>query len=80
MSKKKEIDSTYYDTHSFYGDMVEAKKNGTLIVVREGESLTDGIKRLREAQKKVSVSARLPAGIVSKGKAQAAAVGVSWPS
>jgi hypothetical protein len=50
MRKKKEYNPTYYDTHSFYEDMVEAKKNGTLIVIQEGESLESGLKRLREAQ------------------------------
>jgi hypothetical protein len=66
MSKKKEFDPTYYDTHSFYEDMVEAEKNGTLIVVQEGESFESGVKRLIEAQKRHE--ARVAAEKVAKGR------------
>jgi hypothetical protein len=75
MSKKREIDPAYYDTHCFGGEMIEAKKNGALIVTRPGESAIEAIKRYREAQKKVSVAARVPAGLLSKAKAQSVAAG-----
>jgi predicted DNA binding CopG/RHH family protein len=78
MRRKKEIDVTYYETHDFGEEFFEAERNGTLIVPLQGESVLDAIIRHRDAEKEVSV--RVPAGIVNKGKKQAAAAGIPWSS
>jgi hypothetical protein len=80
MRKKKEIDPTYYETHDFGDELMEAKKNGTLLVTLPGECALDAIKRYKKEQKAVSVTARVPAGIVNKGKERAAAAGIPWSS
>jgi predicted DNA binding CopG/RHH family protein len=78
--RAKEIDPTYYETHDFGEDFFEAEKNGTLIVPQPGENVLDAIKRYKKEQKAVSVTARVPAGIVNKGKERAAAAGIPWSS
>jgi hypothetical protein len=66
MSGKKEIDPTYYDTHCLADQFIRAEKNGTLIVIQEGESLESGIERLKEAQKRYK--ARLAAEKAAEGR------------
>jgi hypothetical protein len=52
MNRKNEINPTYYDTHCLADQFIRAEKNGTLIVIQEGESLESGIERLKDAQKR----------------------------
>lgn len=73
--------AAYYDTHSILPDYYAAKKNGTLIVTRPGESALDLVLRRRAEEKKnVQVSMRLPVAVANKAKEQAAAAGVPWTS
>jgi len=65
MSRKPGIDPAYYDTHDFADDMAEAKKNGTLIITKPGESTIEAIRRHMQANKKTeTVSVRLPKPLV----------------
>jgi sRNA-binding protein len=84
MWKKKEIDPTYYDNNCLVDHFIEAEKNGTLIIIEEGESLEHGFKRLRKAQKryeatkkKAEAEARKAARAANKAKTRPAPVAVA---
>ncbi|MDR3001259.1 MAG: hypothetical protein LBU89_08355 [Fibromonadaceae bacterium] len=78
MSKKTTNDKAYYDKTCFGDDFIEAKKNGTLMSPRKGETTLDAIKRYAEARKKAAVSMRLPLYVVKEAKAQAKKAGVTY--
>ncbi len=81
MSKKPEIDPAYYDTHDFADEFAEAKKNGTLIITKPGESTIEAIRRHMQANKKTeTVSVRLPKPLVAAIKKQAKSVSIPWTS
>lgn len=78
MKKNTEIDPAFYENHDFGDDFAEAERNGNLIVPKAGESTIDAIRRHMENNKKVTVSMRLPVGVVNAVKGQAATAGVPW--
>jgi hypothetical protein len=64
MNKKSGIDPEYYETHCFADDLVEAKKNGNLIITQPGENTLEAIKRHMQAKEKTAV----PVGVVTEVK------------
>jgi len=79
--KGKGIDPTYYETHSFAADFIQAKKEGNLIIPKKGESTLQAVKRHFEEKKKTApVSMRVPVYIVNMAKAQAKQAGVPYTS
>jgi len=86
--KGKGIDPTYYENHCFADDMVEAEKQGNLIVTRKGENALQSIKRhlaekaaeKKKLNKTESVSIRLPLYVVNLAKAEAKRAGVPYTS
>jgi hypothetical protein len=52
MSRKGKIDPSFYETHDFAEDIAEAKRNGTLIVSKPGESALEAIDRAMLAGRK----------------------------
>jgi len=79
MSKKREIDPAYYETHDFGDELEEAARNGTLIVTKPGENALDSIKRYMQEKKKTeTVSVRLPKPLVAAIKKQAKSISVPW--
>jgi len=78
---QKGIDPAYYENHCFAEDMVEAEKQGNLIVTRKGENALQSIKRyIAEKNKTASVSMRMPVYVVNLAKAQAKKAGVPYTS
>ncbi len=78
---QKGIDPAYYENHCFAEDMVEAEKQGNLIVTRKGENALQSIKRyIAEKKKTASVSMRLPVYVVNMAKAQAKKAGIPYTS
>jgi predicted DNA binding CopG/RHH family protein len=80
MSRKKEIDPTFYETNCFADWMEEAAKKGELIRPVPGKSIIDVTREYMQAKKKTTVSMRLPVGVVKKVKERAAVAGVPWTS
>ena len=81
MSKKSGIDPAYYENNCFADDFAEAKKNGTLIIAKPGESTIEVIKRKMLAQKKSeTVSMRLPKPLIVTIKRQAKQASIPWTS
>jgi predicted DNA binding CopG/RHH family protein len=80
MSKKKEIDPAFYETHCFADWMEEAAAKGELIRAAPGKSIIDATREYMQAKKKTTVSMRLPAGVVKEAKERAAVAGVPWTS
>jgi|GEM_PF-3307046 len=78
--KSKAIDPAYYEKTCFAADFIEAQKNGSLIIPKEGETTLDAIKRYREARKKTLVAMRLPVYVINEAKAQAKRAGVPYTS
>jgi predicted DNA binding CopG/RHH family protein len=81
MSRKKEIDPEFYETHCLADWLEEADKNGTLIKAVPGKSIIDVARENYLAKKKgETVSVRLPKLLIDTIKQQAKRFSIPWTS
>jgi len=80
MTKREKELIEWFENTDLGDELLEAKKNGDLIVTKAGENPIEAIKRHIEAKKKVPVSLRLSTGVVNKFKSRAVSAGIPWTS